>query len=105
MVKKLTILLGVSGVFGLLTHAIFYPLIESWNNERVKNLGRSGIGVAANLIPFAIWYNEALTAVDGEARVGHSRYTFIATLAYMASFVFFGAGAILGYLFDDWRNS
>lgn len=102
MIKRLVMLLGVSFGFGMLTHVIFYPLIESWNNERIKNLGRSGIGVVANLIPFAFWYNESLNAI--EPTHDHGRHVFIAVTNYMASFVFFGGGAIIGYLFDDWRH-
>ena len=78
---------------GVLAHLIFYPIIEGWNNDRMRNLSRSGIGVLCNTFPMIAW----LRVSEESDRVTVTQ----AVMAYCTSFLWTGAGVMLGYVIGD----
>ena len=84
---------------GIASHVIFYPIIENWNNARIRRLSRPAIGVLTNVVPFVIW----LTALDNEDTPHHESIVK-ALAAYHLSFVWNGAGVVIGYLIGDWKH-
>lgn len=85
----------VSLLSGLVGHLIFYPLIEGWHSNRMRKLGRSGIGVLLNALPLLVW-RRLLPRGDEEQQV-----LLYDLLAYCMSFLWNGAGVALGYVLTD----
>ena len=81
-----------TGIFG---HLFFYPIIESWNNQRMRRLARPAIGVLLNAVPFLVWI-KIIRRVRNDGLID-------GFLAYCVSFLWNGAGVALGYLIDDWK--
>ena len=78
---------------GLFSHITFYPVIEKWANQRMKRLARPTIGVVINAIPFLVW----VRLMQGkELKTNTSIFA-----AYCTSFLWMGAGVVVGYLLDD----
>lgn len=93
--KQVTLATGISLLTGILGHLIFYPIIESWNNQRIRRLAQPSIGVLLNTIPFLAWLKVLQRENDNCLVLGY--------VAYSLSFLWNGAGVALGYVFDDWR--
>ena len=89
-----------SVLLGMATHFIFYPVVMSWHNERVRLLGRPAIGVLATALPFSLWMHTL-----APEKVDKDNTAAIGLAAYLASFLLFGAGTALGYSVDDTKKS
>ena len=86
----------LTGVFG---HLAFFPVIENWHNQRLRQLARPAIGVLLNTMPFLIWLR-VLSHKDVE-----ERELWRGLMAYSVSFLWNGAGVAFGYILDDWREN
>lgn len=84
---------------GLVSHLLFYPIVSSWRNERINNLGRPAIGVMSAAPAFLAW---VWILLPSNADKEHTAVT--ATAAYLAAFTTVGSGVALGYLIDDLRS-
>jgi hypothetical protein len=93
--KKLFLISGFSILTGAVGHFVFYPIIERFNNRRWQRLARPGVGVLMNTAPFSF----AIQTI-----IGSSAVTIMATMVYMYTFVWNGAGVVLGYIADDARR-
>lgn len=89
----------ICGVFG---HLVFFPVIEAWNNQRMRRLARPAIGVVINTVPFLIWIRILCGDHDDDC---NNHMMLKAFVAYCISFLWDGAGVVAGYLIDDWRSN
>lgn len=88
----------LSIITGILGHVVFYPVIEAWNNQRMRRLARPAIGVLLNAVPFLVW----LRILKGHDKTnGHLLCGFA---AYCISFLWNGTGVVLGYVIGDWKD-
>jgi len=87
--RKLVVAGTVSFVTGLIGHLIFYPIIEAWNNDRIRKLARPGIGVLINIPPFIVWL---IVLEDGSEKHENEKAIIRAVTAYHLSFLWNGAG-------------
>lgn len=97
IVIKLAVTCFISIVTGIVGHVVFFPIIESWSNMRMRRLARPAIGAMTNVVPFMAW----LVVLEDERKKEKAVST--AFIAYCLSFLWHGAGVVLGYLVDDWR--
>lgn len=94
---EITLATIFSTAVGIVAHLIFYPVIEAWNNQRMRRLARPAIGVLCNAPVFLVWllvfkrHGKDDLLIDGFA-------------AYCVSFLWNGAGVALGYLVGDIAN-
>lgn len=82
-----------TGFFG---HVFFYPVLAKWHSKRTSRLARMSIGVLLNSIPFLAWLRILKGWVHDDVMRGF--------LAYCVSFLWNGAGVVLGYIYDDLRK-
>jgi hypothetical protein len=98
LMKNLLAAGSVSFVVGVLGHAVFYPVINSWRNDRMRDLSRPAIGVLLNAIPFLAWLRAFRYGSDCE---GEEELAAKALSAYVLSFVWNAAGVVCGYVAGD----
>lgn len=91
-----------ASVTGFVAHIIFYPIIEAWHSRRMRRLARPMIGVLANAPVFLVWLWVFHRHSKDEER--RNVYLLCGFAAYCVSFLWNGAGVVLGYLFGDWKE-
>lgn len=93
---EITLATIFSTAVGIVAHLVFYPVIEAFNNQRMKRLARPAIGVLCNAPVFVVWlWVFKKNGING--LVG-------SFAAYCVSFLWNGAGVALGYLIGDIKN-
>jgi threonine/homoserine/homoserine lactone efflux protein len=99
---RVFIAIFLSVLSGIVAHAIFYPIVSSWHNEKLRLLSRPAIGVSTNLPVFIVWtvaLYRAMTADDKPLK--EWQVVLLATLAYLVSFLLHGSGVTAGHVVDD----
>ena len=76
-------------------HFVFYPVIEGFRNRRLQRLARPAVGVLVNTPAFAY----ALSQVVDDTKI-----VIMATMIYIYTFVWNGAGVVIGYIVGDIIN-
>ena len=101
MLKRYAGLTILSLFTGVVTHVTFYPILETWNNERMRAFAKFGIGVCVGLVVFLGWFieNQRVFVADEQTRA--DRVSVLAGLSYMVAYVTYGAGVVLGYILGD----
>ena len=93
---EITLATIFSTAVGIVAHLVFYPVIEAFNNQRMKRLARPAIGVLCNAPVFVVWlWVFKKNGING--LVG-------SFAAYCVSFLWNGAGVALGYIIGDVTN-
>ncbi len=92
----------ISIVIGILSHIIFYPVLENWTNIRNRKLGRPSIGVTVNYFPFLI--HLAMMLNGGDLPRTRLKVLLYGSASYMLSFGWNAIGVVIGYMITDWRD-
>lgn len=101
MLKRYTILTVLSLAVGVVTHVTFYPILERWNNDRMRSFAKFGIGVCVGLLVFLGWFRENQRVFITEDNRQIEKLSILAVLSYMVAYVIYGSGVVLGYILGD----